>query len=220
MGLIICCVDAHTTAHRARCCLTSQVITGLIMRSSESDRQQRVAGERDMSRIVRYTDNRWRCAQRHPVFPGGHPSNYWSKKEKKEFAQPRSWTASPHAVTHPGTDVARSCLTSEIGLSPGEITFPEGTRIRRYLFSNIWSKRTPNAIFFSIPPDFSPLLAQFWGQMIQFFKPNPGPYYTTTFGVLGYSNSNCFGPNAIMENQFLEQFLLLGLGFFFKSARF
>ena len=77
------------------------------------------------------------------MFPGGHPSNYWSKKEKKEFAQPRSWTASPHAVTHPRTDVARSCLTSVIGLSPWEIAFPEGTRIRRYLFSNIWTKRIP-----------------------------------------------------------------------------
>ena len=150
------------------------------------------------------------------MFPGGHPSNYWSKKEKKEFAQPRSWTASPHAVTHPGTDVARSCLTSEIGLSPGEITFPEGTRIRRYLFSNIWSKRTPNAIFFSIPPDFSPLLAQFWGQMIQFFKPNPGPYYTTTCGALGHFNFNYFGPNSTRQNQFLEQFLATRILCFFQ----
>ena len=92
----------------------------------------------------------------------------------------------------------------------------EGTRIRRYLFSNIWSKRTPNAIFFSIPPDFSPLLAQFWAQMIQFFKPNPGPYYTTTFGALGHFNFNYFGPNSTRQNQFLEQFLATRILCFFQ----
>ena len=101
------------------------------------------------------------------------------KKKKKEFAQPRSWTASPHAVTHPGTDVARSCLTSEIGLSPGEITFPEGTRIRRYLFSNIWSKRTPNAIFFFNSARFFPPFSPILGSNDSIFQAKSGPilYY-------------------------------------------
>ena len=70
--------------------------------------------------------------------------------------------------------------------------------------------------FFSIPPDFSPFLAQFWAQMIQFFKPNPGPYYTTTFGALVYFNFNYFGPNSTRQNQFLEQFLATRILCFFN----